>query len=95
MRHFLIALTVSLVLAVAGCSSHEVFERNLIYMTAAEFQSQKEFAASRFEQAQRDLAQAQVSGDLARLKAAKAEFDEAKGILKAVEWESRRRQRAW
>lgn len=95
MRHLLVALAVGLVLAVAGCSKHEVLERNLVYMTDTEFQSQKAFAVERFAKAERELAMAQTSGDPVRLKAAKNEYSDAKGVLKAVEWEERRRNRTW
>jgi hypothetical protein len=95
MRLPFLVLIMAVCLVLAGCSKFEVYERNLVYLTDASLQEQRTAAMDRLEKAQLNLTQAQSSGDPARMKTAKAEYDEAFGRAKAVEMEERRRHRGW
>ncbi len=95
MKYILLALTLALALGFAGCSRFEVYERNLVYMTAPVFAAEKARVADQLALCQRELVQAEASGDAARIKKAKAAFADAQGQYKAVEWESRSRERSW
>jgi len=91
MKYMLFAIAVTM--ASMGCSKHEVYERNLQYMTAQTFQAEKAMAAKHLQEAQNSLAQAQTSSDPERIKKAQAAFIEADGRYKGIEFEERRRSR--
>jgi len=89
------ALFLFALLAATGCSKFEVYEQNLHFMTGETYQTEKALVAKQLEQAQLNLAKAETSGDPEKIKAARTAFNEAKAKAKAVEWEERRRNRAW
>ena len=93
MKYILLAL--ALTLAVASCSKYEVYERNLVYMTDPVFAAEKTRVSDLVAQRQRELTQAEASGDSGRIKNARAAFTEAQGQYRGVESEARRRQRTW
>jgi len=93
MRYLLIAMVIAL--ASAGCSRYEVYERNLQYMTPETFQIEKDVVTKQYQKAQNDLAQAQASGDKARIADATREFKDVQSKYKSFEWEERRRNRNW
>ncbi|MFZ5425578.1 MAG: hypothetical protein ACOZEN_01280 [Thermodesulfobacteriota bacterium] len=91
MKYLLFAMAV--LLASAGCSKHEVYERNLQFMTQETFQAEKAVAAKQYQEAQNEFAQAQASGDKDRIAKAKSRFLDAQSKYKGIEWEERRRNR--
>lgn len=93
MKHILLALI--LALAVAGCSKYEVYDRNLMYMTDPVFAVERSRVSELMAQRQRELIQAEASGDPERLKNARAAFTDAQGQYKGIESEARRRERHW
>ena len=95
MKYILLVLTLALALGFAGCSRYEVYERNLVYMNAPVFAAEKSRVADQLAQSQRELVQAEASGDPAWIKKAKAAYADAQGQYKAVEWENRSRERSW
>lgn len=97
MKYIPLALVLALALALgaAGCSKYEVYERNLVYMAEPTFAAEKSRVSELLAQRQRELSQAETSGDPERLKKARAANAEAQGQYKGVEWEAKRRQRNW
>ena len=93
MKYALMALAV--LLAAAGCSKYEVYERNLQYMNTETYQTEQGIVAKRLEEAQSDLTKAQASGNPEEIKKALAAFNDAKAKFKSVDDENRRRNRGW
>ena len=88
-------LVIAVLLVAAGCSKFEVYERNLQYMTMETYQSEKTLVSKQYQEAQLMLAKAETSGNPEEVEAARSTFADAKAKAKAVEWEERRRNRAW
>lgn len=93
MKYVLFALAV--VFAASGCSKYEVYERNLQYMTMETFEAERSIAIKELEQAQSELAEAQASGDKARIAKATEKYKLAWEKAKSVNAEERRRNRPY
>lgn len=94
MKHAIYALALALALAASGCAN-EVYERNLRYMTTDTLQAEKAAVSKRLDEAGQELAKAEATGDPARIKHAKAKYEEARSRYRSFESEERRRNRAW
>ena len=88
-------MALAILLAAAGCSQYEVYQRNLQYMNTETYQAEKSMTAKRLDEAQAALAKAEASGNPEEIKKARANFKDAKAQAMSVEAEDRRRSRNW
>lgn len=95
MKYALIVLSLLLAATAAGCAKHEVYERNLQYMTTDTLQAEKAAVSKLVDEARQDLAKADASGDPIRIKHAKDKYEEARSRYRSFEAEERRRARNW
>jgi len=93
MKHLLPVLV--LLLALAGCSKYEIYERNMHYVTSDTLQAEKGIVVERYQKAQTALSKAEATGNFELIRPAQAEFQDAKQQLKVIEDEERRRARGW
>ena len=90
-----IPVALGALLLVGACTTFDVYEQNLRFMTAQTLAAEQAATSRRMEEANTELAQAQSSGDAKRIKAAKEFVLDAKTQAKAVANEERRRVRGW
>lgn len=93
MKYYAFALL--MLLALAGCSKYEVYERNMNYVTADTLQSEKAIVLQRVQKAQVELSRAQATNNFEIIRPAERELNDALQQLRVIEQEERRRARGW